>query len=806
MVRQAIVAIAIFASTLPRPAEAQTQSPAAPSDTQAAPSTQAPAPPAESKPNAVAPQTGPAAQPPAMIELPPVTIVTPKEAPTPSRPKPRVARGARASAPSANVQPEKQPVETNPAAEGANGPVSALAQSFQALDAARENLSPTAGAIASTLTHEQIRALPQGENTPLDKVLLQTPGVTQDSAASGSIHVRNEHANVQYRLNGIFLPDGVSGFGQVLETSIVGQISLITGALPAQYGLRTSGIVDIQTRDGAFVNGGQVGVYGGSHGTFTTNLDYGGTTGTTEYFFTGRFFESDLGLENPTPSVNAIHDQTEQEKFFSYVSTILPNSARWSVISGAAVNHYQIPNNPGQPTIADLPAPFSDETFSSAKLNETQFEQNYYGVLAFQQTVDKTDYQISYFSRYSSVHFNPDPVGDLVFNGVSTDVIRQSFLNGLQGDSAWRVDPAHTIRAGFIVSAEQSYVATDAITFLTDTAGTPLNPAQLLFPTDSNSKLGTIAGLYLQDEWKLTSTLTLNLGGRFDQMWQYVDANQLSPRVSLVYKPLEGTVFHAGYARYFTPPSQVIAAPAAYWKFFGTTNAPDPIFDPSQTNPPAKVGPVLPERSHYFDAGVTQTVMPGLELGVDAYYKLATDLLDDGQFGAAYVLNGFNYAHGENEGVEIKATYSRGGFRAYGNIAIARQVATDIVSNQYLFSADELAYIATHDIYTDHAQTITASSGASYKWDGTQASLDMIYGSGLRDGFANTGHLPGYTQVNLGLSHEFTAAGWKPFTVRLAAVNLFDEVYEIRNGTGIGVFAPQYGPRRGFFVGLSQKF
>jgi outer membrane receptor protein involved in Fe transport len=82
----------------------------------------------------------------------------------------------------------------------------------------------------------------------------------------------------------------------------------------------------------------------------------------------------------------------------------------------------------------------------------------------------------------------------------------------------------------------------------------------------------------------------------------------------------------------------------------------------------------------------------------------------------------------------------------------------------------------------------------------------MIYGSGLRAGFANTDHLPSYTQVNLGISHEYLFPGWtKPTTVRFDVVNLFDTIYEIRDGSGIGVFAPQFGPRRGFFVGVSQK-
>ena len=82
-------------------------------------------------------------------------------------------------------------------------------------------------------------------------------------AASGSFHVRNEHANVQVRINGIMLPDGVTGFGTFLDTALIGNMTLITGALPAQFGLRTSGVLDIQTRNDAF-NGGTVGVYGGT--------------------------------------------------------------------------------------------------------------------------------------------------------------------------------------------------------------------------------------------------------------------------------------------------------------------------------------------------------------------------------------------------------------------------------------------------------------------------------------------------------------------------------------------------------------
>jgi outer membrane receptor protein involved in Fe transport len=710
--------------------------------------------------------------------LPEIEITAPRVAQAPRRPRTPVTTAERHNTPIA-PRPTQAQVVT-----GQN----------TKFDEARRAIVAPNGAGSYQLSRQAIEALPQGANTTLDKVLLQAPGVSQDSAASGELHVRNEHANLQYRINGIMLPDGVGAFGQILDTGIIGNLDLITGALPAQYGLRTAGVLDIQTKADAFNNSGSVSVYGGSHGNITTSLEYGGTVGQTQYFVSGRYFGSNLGIENPLPGNEAIHDRTAQEKGFLYLSTVIDPTSRLTFMSGVSNGSYQIPNNPGQPPNFTA---FGVSNFNSSLLNEHQNEFNQFNVVAYQKSIDDIDFQLSYFNRYSQLHFYPDPIGDLVFNGVSSDVYRQSFVNGIQEDTAWRVGFAHTLRFGFSVSAERSLVNNASVVLPLDpVTGNPVDAPFSVF--DSSAKTGWLFSTYLQDEWKITNQLTLNAGFRFDQMVQYVDANQLSPRLSLTWKPNDGTTFHAGYARNFTPPPQVLAAPTNLALVQNTTQQPGvPVNDP-----------VLPERSNVFDVGVVQKVypVPGLEVGVDGYYKIAKDLLDDGQFGAAYVLSGFNYERGENIGVELKATYTNGNFRAYGNLAVAKQTATNIVSNQYLFDPAELAYIASHYVYTDHAQLVTASAGASYLWNGTRFSASMIYGSGLRAGFANTGTVPPYTQVNLGVSHDFNwVAPNKPTTLRFDVVNVFDSIYEIRDGSGIGVFAPQYGPRRGFYAGISQK-
>ena len=85
----------------------------------------------------------------------------------------------------------------------------------------------------------------------------------------------------EFRINGVVLPEGVSALGPVLDTNFIGSMSLLTGTLPAQYGLRTAGVLDITSRSFA-TPGGEVSLYGGSRQTVTPSFDYGGSVGNSE--------------------------------------------------------------------------------------------------------------------------------------------------------------------------------------------------------------------------------------------------------------------------------------------------------------------------------------------------------------------------------------------------------------------------------------------------------------------------------------------------------------------------------------------
>ena len=134
----------------------------------------------------------------------------------------------------------------------------------QRLDIARDAIQPSLGASDYHIDRRILESQPGGADRSLTQVLLQAPGVTLDSY--GAIHVRNEHGNLQYRLNGVIVPESISGFGATFDPHIADSVDLLTGTLPAQYGYRTSGVINLKTQSGAFENGGDLGLYGGSRG------------------------------------------------------------------------------------------------------------------------------------------------------------------------------------------------------------------------------------------------------------------------------------------------------------------------------------------------------------------------------------------------------------------------------------------------------------------------------------------------------------------------------------------------------------
>jgi outer membrane receptor protein involved in Fe transport len=677
------------------------------------------------------------------------------------------------------------------------------------LDLKRDQIAPDLGAVTYTLGQNQIKTTSQGENSSFQQLVLHAPGVVQDEF--GEEHVRGDHGDIQYRINGVLLPESLNGFAQEIDPHMINSVTLMTGTLPAQFGDRTAGIFDVTTKSGAQLNNDDVSLYGGSYETIHPSASVGGTTGKLDYFVTASYLHSNLGIDNPMDNSDPLHDTTDQEKAFGYFSYLLNDFSRVTLLTSASYGNFEIPNTAGlSPSYVDST---SDETPDSSSINENQNEQNYYAVLSYQISQGDFSSQVSAFTRYDGIRFSPDPVQDLIFNGNAASIKNSDFANGGQIDAAYNLSDSHTLRAGALATYDIETLDTSSSVFPSSDQFSPSGVDEELptsRPTQSSTipetivadsgNSGLTSGVYLQDEWHLTDHFTLNYGLRYDRFDVSFDhEDQVSPRANLVWQINEATTAHIGYARYFMPPTlQYI--PSSYVKDFEyTTDAPF-----NDQDDPQKV-----ERDHYFDAGISRQITKAWQVNADSYCKLAKNLLDDGQFGTAVILNNFNYSSGLVYGAELSSTYKRGPFSAYGNFSYVQTEAKDINSEENEFPNNELSYLTTNSFQLDHQGKFTGSGGVSYIFmKNTLLHSDFLYGNGLRAGFANFDKLPAYWTFNAGIEYVWPLhrAGISELRFRFDCLNLFNETAEIRNGTGIGIASAAYGPCRSYYGGITAVF
>ena len=611
---------------------------------------------------------------------------------------------------------------------------------------------------------------------------------------------------MQYRINGIQLPEGISGFGQSVDSRFADRIDFVTGALPAQYGLRTAGIVDIETKEGSFMKpGGSLGLLAGGHDTFQPSAELVGSQGALSYYATANFLTNTLGIENPLPTRNAIHDRTEQTRGFGYLSYLVDDNTRLGLMAGTYEGRFQIPNNPGQAPafslagISDVETGFNARP--SAELDQRQREQNHYVVGSLQQTRGALDYQAALFYQYSTLHYLPDPQGgDLIYNGVASDAFKSNSAAGVQADASYKIVTDHTLRFGGAYTHQLTKSDNSVGVFLTDENGNPISNEPITI-VDNSDKRGNLSSLYVQDEWRIDPRLTVNYGLRFDHVAAFTNEHQLSPRINALWKVTEAT---AAACRLFA----LLHAAAA-----GAGRA-----DQHRSLP--RHDQCAGSRRFRHGQGRAYALLRRRAL---AYHHAALDRR------RRHVLQAHHqYARRRavRTGADPHALQLRRRSRArrrvldhlfagrHGaatlNLAISKAKGKDIVSGQSLFGADELAYIADHFIYVDHDQRYSLSGGVTYRFGDNRVSADLVYGSGLRntpDGAPpNSGKLPSYATMNVAYVRSWKESPVGSLETRVGVINLFDKTYLLRDGSGVGVGAPQYGERRTWFAAITKGF
>jgi outer membrane receptor protein involved in Fe transport len=662
---------------------------------------------------------------------------------------------------------------------------SALSLPLNASRISPQNGLSRTGTNKYTMTAKDINNLPLGQATPLNQVMLQMPGVTLDQ--NQEIHIRGEHMGIQYQMNGILLPLDMNNdptFTQLLNSYFVKSVSLIDGILPAQYGYRTSGVIDIHTKEGCDGNHNDFTVAGGQRDTTQASFQLSGCNGGFSYYLNGMFLQSNLGFSSAVPDANPIHDAVTQGQGFAYLTDAVNSGAKLSLISGMTLAFNQFPNVPNEPPLYQLDD-INPASYPSSAINSGLNQQDYYGVLALNGSFSPyIDYQLAYSAHYNSETFYPDPIGDLIYEGVSSHVFTSDLANTVQGDLTWRLGSAHVLRGGFYfgeygVESDQTSQAFPIAMDQPITSPISLN-ANL-------NKINLVFGLYLEDTWQINEKLKVNFGSRWDRVSGFTDASQFSPTINFAYKPRSDTVIHAGFARNFQLPN-FQNVPSGITKLFaGTTGA-------LNTSPGGNTSPFA-ETDYTWDVGFNHQFTPHLVFAQDNYFRIDRHYLDEGQFGFVPIEAPLNYVRGYGGGTENSITYNVEHFAARANVFVAREEDIGVASGQYNFPPKELLYIDRHYIVLDHTPLVGASGGAAYRWREYQFTVDGLFSSGLRGGFANQTQLPKVWQFNLCGARDFVIPGLGKFTNRVTLLNIFDRTNLIRPANGIGVFQAAYGPR-----------
>lgn len=655
-----------------------------------------------------------------------------------------------------------------------------------------------------SISRKEIEELPLGNNNTVAQVLQTVPSVVY--GALGQTHIRQDHANQQFRIDGVPIPEGVSStFTDIISPRMWERADMILGGMEAQYGNKTAILVDITSKSGTRPPFGSLQMRGGSNQTVNPSFEYGGTVGEKfRYYALNSYTSTNRGIEPPTLGHSVFHDQSERNQTYlrGDYQHDNHNSVSWVFLN--AVAKYQIPTTPGLGVNDDVlpllqaqnpgfsPAP-------SQAVDQNQKENSQYTHLVWRHDVNADNYfQLAGFLRNSYANFTTDPFNTLAYapESQTANQKRKAYSLGTRLDYTWTPNTEHLVKFGFQFQYTNAQNQFQLFDFAVD-SGTGLPTGPVISQSAANTNIQKREEFWIQDQWTLDDW-TFNVGVRYDQIQSFYDEGQVSPRIGVTYSPNRSNVFHAYYSRLFTPPN---VEQVAFTKvnLQGTTAQPD---NPTGFKPRS-------ERAHYFEVGSYHALNHWATLELAAYYKRNHFQSDAGQFGTTPMLNFYAFQWGYQMGIDgaLKLQITDD-FSARGNVAWGRCKGNGLQSGQYLLDTKEITDInGAGGVFCDHSQTMTSSAVATYRFrERTTVSGQMLYGSGLRtaandEALTNSSHFQSWTTYNASITHVFDLP-WdrQKLLVGFDVINLLDQAYFYNKGEGsIGLGIAHAGLPRSYF-------
>jgi outer membrane cobalamin receptor len=657
---------------------------------------------------------------------------------------------------------------------------------------------------SSMMEHQDIQDLPRGDTASVNEVLSTQPGFVYD--AFGNLYARGNHANIQYEIDGVPLPDSVSGlFGGFLSSKFIDNMDVLTGGLGAEYGERLAGVVNLNTRRPTEAGEGELQLRYGSFSTVNPSGLYGKRFGKLSVLAGGSLNTTYRALD-PQAISPIIHDRGDEERAFGRIDFDFTARDHLLLLVNYAHNFYRIPIDPTvQPCDTSDPsggcgrAPdrFGNPSpaFVPHDTNQTENERDLLTLASFRHDFDGGGalrlagyYRHSFGFLFGDALHALGPTADP--GSTASDVTRYADHVGGTAEYLLRIGQVHVLRIGGKV--DQLIGRDDFTAYGRNDAAGSLDPSLTVGGSDKSH--ATSGGAYVTDKATFGRVI-VDAGLRLDfQTVSFVGApgqstqTGLGPRVGVAYAFTPSTVAHAFAGLMWMPPP-VLDTPAAA-RILGVVPSDQPVtYD------------LKPELDRYAELGLESRVIPALTLKGTVWGKLSSNQLDDVEVGSTNLVSPYNFKDGRALGVEVGAvTVVASWLKGFGNVAWEKAQGRDIASAKYLFGPDDLNNHAWQIL--DHSQTWTANVGATITDGGSQLSALLNYGSGLRTGPNNNEHVPDHYRVDLTLGHQFLAAVGRP-TVALDVVNLFDAHYAYRLSNGFN--GSHWAPERSVFLRVAAE-
>lgn len=651
-----------------------------------------------------------------------------------------------------------------------------------------------------TLTRQRLQELPGADDRPVTDVVATQPGFVVD--ALGNIYARGNHANVQYQIDGIPVPDSVGSlFAASIPVRLIQGLEIYTGGMPAEFGERLGAVVNLTTRSAGDHPEGVAQVRYGSYNTVEPGANY--ATKLSDHagmFVGGSLMASERALD--PPSITPIlHDDGYSGRVFGRLDYQPCSCNHYELFATYAHNRFDIPIDPSivplDPSQPDMVRPVdrfgnASPPFVPHDTNATETEDELFAAASYVHQLAHGQFQIAPLYKLSRGVLFGDArhaLGALADPGsTASDVTRLAHHIG--GIAALSLQlGAHLVKTG--IQTDFLHGRTDFTEYVRNDASPSggIDPALTASGTDLTDALTT--GIYGQDHWA-HGGLALDMGLRLDELHvalaggQTSDSAGISPRFGASYAFDKDTVVHAFAGMLWQPPAPLDSANAA--RALGVIPANQNVtYD------------LRPETDLYSEAGISSRIVAALRGGLTAWGRYAFNQLDDTAIGSTSLLANYNFERGRAGGLEASLDLRVGPWlTAFGNASLGFAQGRGIASAKFLFSPSDLANTSWQTL--DHAQTWTANAGATIHDRDFQLSGVLAYGSGLRTGPDNDQHVPGHVTVDVSMRHTFRTHHY-PIGVGVDIINLANEHYAYRIANGF--VGSSYGAPRSVYVSLS---